>query len=168
MDLFTFLQPQYAVAYSTVIIVSVASLFNMAMGLNVGIISMSRNFRFDSMSSVVMLALNVVFNWVFILRMGIVGAAWSTLLAMVVIHGWRLWFLWDRYRLWPFTWRSILVPVLLIGIGMPLLWLPLTGMPLLDIAIRSGIAMAAYWPVVHLLRIAPEVTAPVWGRLFKR
>lgn len=166
-DLFTFLQPQYAVAYDTVLIVSVASLFNMSVGLNAGIISMSRNYRMDSISSGVMLLLNVVFNWVFIQRMGIVGAAWSTLAAMVIVHGWKLWFLWDRYKLWPFTWRSAGVPILLVGIALPLLWLPLTGKPIWDMALRAAIAMAVYWPVVHLLRVAPEVTGPVVQRILR-
>lgn len=158
-DLFTYLPSTFHVAFYSALIISMASLVNMAVGLSSGIITMSRNFRFDSISSLVLIALNALLNWVLILHMGIEGAAWSTLIALFIVSVWRVWYLWHRFRLWPYQWRTLIVPFLILAIGMLLQLFGLTGTAWLDIVLRSSAAAVLYWSVVVLLRLAPEVVS---------
>ena len=158
-DLFTYLPPAFQVAFNTALIISLASLINMAVGLSSGIITMSRNFRFDSASSLVLIALNALLNWIFILRMGIEGAAWSTLVSLAMVSVWRVWYLWNRFQLWPYNWRTLFVPVLILCIGLGLRAVDLTGTAWLDIGLRSVAATILYWPLVIWLRLAPEVVS---------
>ncbi|MBK8499335.1 MAG: polysaccharide biosynthesis C-terminal domain-containing protein [Flavobacteriales bacterium] len=158
-DLFTYLPPTFHVAFHTALIISLASLVNMAVGLSSGIITMSQDFRFDSASSLVLIALNAVLNWVLILHMGIEGAAWSTLIALAMVSGWRVWYLWHRFRLWPYRWRTLFVPFLILSIGMVLQLFGFTGTAWLDMVLRSCAAALLYWPVVVLFRLAPEVVS---------
>lgn len=157
-DLFTFLRPAFGVAYGTAIIISVSSLLNMAVGLNAGIITMSRNFRFDSASSLLLLVCNAVLNWFLIQRMGIVGAAWSTLISLTLVLGVRVWYLWSRFRLWPYTLRTLWVPLLVIVVGLGVTQIHVSDAAWLNIAVRSAIIALAYGPLVVILRLAPEVT----------
>lgn len=157
-SLFTFMDPTYAGTYSTTIVVCATALMNMAVGVNTGIIIMSRHYRVDSITSALLLALNVVLNWFFIRRWGIEGAAWSSFVSLAVVLAIRVVYLKRKFDLWPFTWRTLLVPALIIGIGWPLKWLPSTGTILLDMVIVSALITLTYWPLVHWARVAPDIT----------
>ena len=50
-----------------------------------------------------MLVINVVANFILVRSMGIEGAAWATLLSLASVNAYRTWFLWKRYRLWPWS-----------------------------------------------------------------
>lgn len=166
-DLFTFLRPAFGVAFTSALLISASSLLNMSVGLNAGIITMSRNYRFDSATSLILLGCNAVLNWFFIQRMGITGAAWSTLFSLTIVLALRVWYLWSRFRLWPWTFRSLIVPVAVLGIGLPLALVPLTGTASLDIVLRGLIAALIYWPLIFWLKAAPELYArmlPVFRR----
>lgn len=160
-DLFTFIRPEFGVAYASAMIISASSLLNMAVGLNAGIITMSRNFRFDSVSSLLLLGCNAVMNWFLIQRMGITGAAWSTLVSLAMVLGLRVWYLWSRFRLWPYSWRSLVIPAAILCIGGLVGALPLLGVPWQDIIVRSAIATVLYWPLMARLKVAPEL----WDRV---
>lgn len=162
-DLFTFLRPEFGVAYVPALIISASSLLNMAVGLNAGIITMSRNFRFDSASSVLLLVCNAVLNWFLIQRMGISGAAWSTLFSLALVLGLRVWYLWSRFRLWPYTWRSLVVPVAIVAIGWPLSHVLLTGIPWQDLLLRGVIVTALYWPLMIWTKVAPELSERIFA-----
>lgn len=157
-DLFTFIRPEFGVAYTSAMIISASSLLNMAVGLNAGIITMSRNFRFDSASSLLLLGCNAVLNWFLIQRMGITGAAWSTLISLTIALALRVWYLWSRFRLWPYTWRSVVIPAAVLCIGVLVGALPMTGIPWQDILLRGAIVTLFYWPLMAWFRVAPELS----------
>ncbi|MEO8068057.1 MAG: oligosaccharide flippase family protein [Flavobacteriales bacterium] len=157
-DLFSYLRPEFGVARTTAIIISASSLLNMAVGMNAGIITMSRNFRFDSASSLLLLLCNALLNWFFIQRLGIQGAAWSTAVSLTLVLSVRVWYLWSRFNLWPYTWRTLMVPLLIGSIGVAVIQMPTTGAAWVDIGLRSLIVALAYWPLAAVLKVAPELT----------
>ena len=128
-----------------------------------GIISMSRSYLLDAWSSWTMLVINAVANYFLIRSMGIVGAAWATLLSLVLVGIFRTWFLHHRYGLWPFDRRTLLALLLLAAIGMVVPWIALTGHPIWDILLRSAIITALLWPAAHLLGLVPELMDMVWA-----
>lgn len=156
--LFSFMDPGYAGTGLTTMIVCATALMNMAVGVNTGIIIMSRHYRVDSITSALLLALNVVLNWFFIQRWGIEGAAWSSFVSLAVVLIIRVVYLKRKFDLWPFTWRTLLVPALIACIGFPLRMLPSTGSALVDMAVVSALITVVYWPIVHWARIAPDIT----------
>lgn len=157
-SLFTLLRPEFMAGYSAALVISATSLMNMAVGLNAGIITMSRHYRVDSITSALLLVLNVVLNWFFIRRWGIEGAAWSSFLSLAVVLAIRVAYLKRKFSLWPFTQRTLLVPALIVAIGLPLQWMPSTGIALLDMTVLSVLITALYWPAVHWGRVAPDIT----------
>ncbi|QQR87485.1 MAG: polysaccharide biosynthesis protein [Flavobacteriales bacterium] len=156
--LFTLLRPEFMAGYGAALVISATSLMNMAVGLNAGIITMSRHYRVDSITSALLLVLNVVLNWFFIRRWGIEGAAWSSFVSLAVVLIIRVAYLKKKFDLWPFTWRTLLVPVLIVGVGTPLHMLPSTGSALIDMVLITTIATVVFWPLVHWARLAPDIT----------
>lgn len=162
-DLFELLPAEYAAAAPVATIIGLAYLLTSAIGLSTGIISMSRSYLLDAWSSWTMLVINAVANYFLIRSMGIVGAAWATLLSLVLVGIFRTWFLHHRYGLWPFDRRTLLALLLLAAIGMVVPWIALTGHPIWDILLRSAIITALLWPAAHLLGLVPELMDMVWA-----
>lgn len=160
-DLFRLLPLEYAEAAPVALIIGAAYLLTSAIGLSSGIISMSRAFRLDAFSSLAMLAINLVAGFFLIRSMGIAGAAWATLLALATVNIYRTWSLYRRYGLWPFTWRMLLVPVLILLSMLLVVQVPFMGRPIPDMLLRTGLLSVLFWPVAHWLRLTPELSGIV-------
>ena len=165
-DLFVLLPPEYAGGATVAVIIGLAYLINSSIGLSVGIISMSKAYRLDAWSSISMLLINAVANFFLIRSMGIVGAAWATLLSLVSVNIYRTWFLYRRYGLWPFERRTIYMAALIIAVALVVHWLPLFTSPMIDLVVRGGIVSALFWPLAFYLGAAPELAElarRLWG-----
>ncbi|MBK7384394.1 MAG: polysaccharide biosynthesis C-terminal domain-containing protein [Flavobacteriales bacterium] len=156
-DLFELLPAEYAGASQVALVIGLAYLLTSAIGLSVGIISMSRSYRLDAWSSISMLVINLIANFFLIRSMGIIGAAYATLISLVVVNAYRTWFLWYRYKLWPFDRRTVLVAALIIVPALVLPWLPLTGNPWVDLPLRALIATVIFWPAAYVLKLMPDL-----------
>jgi O-antigen/teichoic acid export membrane protein len=156
-DLFELLPAGYAQGAEVALVIGLAYLLNGMVGLNMGILSMSRSYRLDAWSSIGMLVVNAVANYHLIGRLGIVGAAWATMLSLVLVNVFRVAYLQHRYGLWPFGWRTVRVVLLIAALALVFPWVPLTGTPLLDIVLRSVFIGVVFWPVAHVLGVMEEL-----------
>jgi O-antigen/teichoic acid export membrane protein len=156
-DLFALLPPSYAGATEVALIIGLAYLLNSSIGLSAPVISLSRSYRLDAASSVAMLIMNVVGNYLLILQMGVVGAAWSTFISLTAVNAYRTWFLWQRYGLWPFDLRFLWVLGMILSIGYLIPWIPLTHRPLLDLPLRGAIVLVLFIPAAYALGLLKDV-----------
>lgn len=97
--LFTFLQPEYAIGKPVMFTLGIAHVIGLSTGLSAGIISTSRSYSFDALTGAVYLVLNILLDYLFLLWWGMVGAAWSTFVSVVIVVGWRVIFLHRRFGL---------------------------------------------------------------------
>jgi O-antigen/teichoic acid export membrane protein len=156
-DFFQLLPSTYAGAAPVALIIGSAYLLNSSIGLSSPVISMSRSYWLDAISSLTMVALNFTLNYVLILRMGLAGAAWATFISLTAVNIYRTWFLWQKYRLWPFDARFLLVLGILLVIVYATPWLPLTGTPLIDLALRAVIVCVLFGLPAYALGLLKEV-----------
>jgi O-antigen/teichoic acid export membrane protein len=163
-DLFAMLPPAYAGAAHVATVVGLAYFLNSMVGLNQGIIAMSRSYRLDAWTSIVLLVLNVAGNFLLVRTFGIVGAAVATLLSMLLVNIYRTGYLFRRYSLWPFDRRIVFALLLVALMAMVLPWVPFTGSPLWDIVLRSAVITIAYWPAAYVLGLLPDLLALVRRR----
>ena len=166
--LFHLLPQEYAGAVDVMRVVAVAYLSTSAVQLGVGIISMSRAYRLDAISSFSMLAINGVAGFFLIRGLGIIGAAWATLIALTAVNFFRTWFLWKRYGLWPFDGRTGLVVVLLLVLCAALPFVPMPDGPLIQLVLMGGVATIAYWAVAQVLGLTDELKVLLRGRSIRR
>lgn len=165
-DLFRLLPPSYTGAALVAFIIGLAYLLNSSIGLSASVISMSRSYWLDAISSLVMVAINLVANFILIQRMGVVGAAWATFISLTSVNLYRTWFLWWTYGLWPFDRRFLLVLALMVALIFSVPWIPLTGKALLDLPLRALLVLAVFLPaayVLGLLKDAEEMVRRVKG-----
>ena len=156
-DLFLLLPAEYAGAADVVLVIAMAYLITSAVQLGVGIISMSRAYKLDAISSLSMLVINLVADFFLIRSMGIVGAAWATLIALVSVNIFRTWFLWRRYKLWPFDRRTILVMLIVVVLCIALTFIPNSSFAALDLVIVMVVTSLIYWTVAFAFGLTREL-----------
>jgi O-antigen/teichoic acid export membrane protein len=154
---FTFLPADYLAGARVALIIGMAYLLTSAIGLSVGIISMSKSYRLDALSSLSMLVINVVANFFLVRALGIEGAAWATLLSLVSVNAYRTWFLWKRYRLWPWSTRSAWGMAAIGGAVLSMWMLPSSGSLWGDMVLRLVVAAAVMLPLAGRTGMVAEL-----------
>lgn len=156
-DLFTILPAEYAGGAKVALVIGLAYWMNSMVGLNMSIISMSRSYQVDAYSSLGMLLVNAVANVLLIRSMGIVGAAWATFLSLLMVNTFRTFYLNKRYGLWPFGMPTLKVLLLIGALASVVPWIPLTGMPMVDIVLRSLLVAGVFWPVAMVFGMTDDL-----------
>jgi O-antigen/teichoic acid export membrane protein len=158
-EVFALLKPEYAAGRPVLILLGLTNIVALAGGLSGSIIGTSRNYVFDASSSVMYFGLNVLFDFLFIKWLGMVGVAWSSLLAMLIVTAWRVGYLRRRHDLWPYELRAVLLLVGITLLSCWTWWIPSTGVVVLDAGLRCVAISATFWPLVGRAGLAPELLA---------
>jgi len=77
-------------------------------GVNAQIIATSRYWRVDLLSTVFLLLMLIPLNYLLIKKFGINGVALGTLIAYVLFNVVRFTFIWVKFKMQPFNWRTLL------------------------------------------------------------
>jgi O-antigen/teichoic acid export membrane protein len=106
--IFTFrLQPDYLQAKFVFLFIGLSCIIDMGTGLNSQIIGTSTFWRFEFISSLVLLGFSLPLNYFLTKHLGIIGPAISNLVALTVYNSIRYLFLWKKFNLQPFTIKSL-------------------------------------------------------------
>ncbi|MEZ4808466.1 MAG: oligosaccharide flippase family protein [Flavobacteriales bacterium] len=165
-QVFEFLAPEYAPGKEVLLVLGAANVINLSTGLSGGLVSTSRAYWFDAVSGLAYLVLNIVLDYVFILRWGMMGAAWSSLVALLIVLAWRLLFLRRRFGLWPYDKRTAMI--LLVGaitagcVGV----LPTFGPVWVDLLLRGCVVTVVFWSLVGVFNLDQDIIGaiPYWKR----
>lgn len=156
-NLMGLLPEAYAGGAAVIVVIAVANLFDMATGLNGAIILNSRYYRFDLYSTLFLIIITVVLNYLLIPGYGILGAAIGTASAIFLYNFLKVIFVWIRFSMQPFDWQigwvfgiGILVLVLSFQVGT-------IGNIYLDIFIRSTVITIIYLIPIIILNISKDL-----------
>lgn len=150
---------EYAGGRRSLMILCGANLVNLAGGLGGSIISTSRRYAFDASSGLLYLGLNVVLDYVFIRWWGMDGAAWSSLVTMLVVVAWRAAFLWTRFRLWAYDARAFGKLALATAVCAGVWLIPSAGNIWADAGLRCAVVTLVYWTLVFRTQVSPDLRA---------
>jgi O-antigen/teichoic acid export membrane protein len=106
-------RPEYAEGKYVFLILGLAKLVNMMFGVNGQIISVSKFYRFDTTTAIVLGILTVATNYIFIPKWGIEGAAIATGVTIVGFNLVRFVFVIVKLKLQPFTGKTIIITLIL-------------------------------------------------------
>lgn len=101
-------QKDYEAGLMVIFFLGIARIIDAGTGVNGQIIGTSINWRFEFLTGIILLALFLPLNYVLIKQYGIVGSAYSNVIAFTIYNAIRIWFLWYKYKLQPFSNKTIL------------------------------------------------------------
>jgi O-antigen/teichoic acid export membrane protein len=161
------LKPQYLAAETVFLFIGLNRVIDMGTGLNTQIIGTSVNWRFDSITGMILVTLTIPLNYILARQMGINGPALADLITFSIYNGIRCVYLYRKYGFQPFN--SATGYTLLAGVFLYLgcTWLFGSSSGLVWMIIRSVTFITLYGGIVLLLRLSADVI-PVWNTVKKR
>lgn len=156
-NLMDILPPEYTGGAVVIIVIALANIFDMATGLNGAIILNSKHYRFDLYSTLLLIGVTVVLNYLLIPEYGILGAAIGTGAAVILYNSLKVLYVWIRLSMQPFELQ--ILPVLLIGTSTLLIifQIPMLANTYFDILLRSILVVLLYGLPIVILNISDEI-----------
>jgi len=140
-------------------ILSISVLINMATGFNGEIITYSKYYKFNLVTILILIALNVSFMFyvIYMTDWGLIGIAFASFLSTTLFNIIKLLFIYKKFGLLPFDKGfAILVFVFLVS-GAAIYLLPDTGNPLIDLVYKVGLSLVVNVTAIYKLKLVYQV-----------
>lgn len=161
------LKKEYLAAQWVFFFIGLYRIVDMGTGLNSQIISTSTYWRFEFISGVILFCIMLPLSWQLTRYLSIVGPAVSNLIAFTIYNGIRYTFLWRKFRMQPFTWKSLWT-VLLGVVCYIITWKLFEEQSgFLAILLRSVVFGGLFAAGTLYLKLSPDIL-PVWQTIRKR
>ncbi len=95
------INPIYQSARTVILILGLSKLFDMLTSVNLYIIIGSKYWKYDLYFNIFLLLLAIPFNYFLIRHYGILGAAYSNLIMMIIVNTARCWFIYHKLKIHP-------------------------------------------------------------------
>ena len=162
-DLFVFIPNNelYRQGKYVILFVGISKLFDMATSINGEIIQLSKYFRFNIFTILLLAVLTITLNTIFIPMYAIVGAAIALAITIFLFNAAKTYFIWYRMKLSPFTKGMIPVSLFCLAVLTVTILFPYTPGSMLNsllwIAGRSLVFCILLYFVVRKFRISEDL-----------
>ncbi|HEX2628189.1 MAG TPA: polysaccharide biosynthesis C-terminal domain-containing protein [Chitinophagaceae bacterium] len=157
----------YLDGYYVFLLIGLMRIVDMGTGVNAQIITTSNYWRFELVSGIVLLILMLPLSYILTVKYDIIGPGIANLISVSIYNIIRIVFLWKKFRLFPFTIKS-LYTVTLAGACYTIcyfLFRDVTGM--MGLFLRSVACVLLFVSGVFYLKLSPDIQ-PVLQAVYKR
>ncbi|MBT8244784.1 MAG: oligosaccharide flippase family protein [Winogradskyella sp.] len=155
--LYQILPDKFTGGLFVVIIVSLAKLYDNALGSNNAILFNSDYYRVVLFFGVLLAFLAVIFNMIFIPLYGINGSALATFLAIAIYNTLKLMYVKLKLKMQPFSWATFKMIGILMVLGFGFYHIEFSFHPLLNIALKSFIVTLIYLITIYKFNISEDI-----------
>lgn len=161
------LKSTYVQALPVFLFIGLMRILDMGTGLNSQIIGTSTFWRFEFFTGIVLLAMALPLNYYLTKSLGVIGPAISNLIAFTIYNLIRCIFLYQKFKMQPFTIRSLYT--LLLGIfGYAITYyLFRDRQGFIWICVRSLLFVSIYATGIVMLKVTPDI-AGILGTVRKK
>src|SRR5690606_10852647 len=117
-ELYKIIPEQYSGGLTVVLLISLAKLSENIVGNNNSIIFNSNYYRMILFFGVILAIITILLNMFFIPMWGITGAAIATLIAFVVYNSLKVYFVWIRFKIHPFSKSTLFTTLTIISLSL--------------------------------------------------
>ena len=150
-------QDGYSIGIPIVIIVSFGKLYSMSIGCINNIISNSKYYYYTFWFSLFSSILAVVLNIYLITEYGIVGAAYATLIVLIIMNTLKLYLIKVKFNIHPYS-RDTFKIIILSVLGFVIFSnLKLDFNPVLNIIVKSSLVLILYTLSAYIFRLSDDV-----------
>lgn len=168
-DLLSFMKPEFSQAKYIILILGFARLFDMASGLNLVILTVTRFYRAEALLAVLLLLLVVLTNLIFIPIYGIYGAAIATAAVFLFFNIIVFIYIWKKLNMQPYSWATLLMVLFGFISASIIYFLPFTFENKIVLIISKSLLFSGlYFLPVYLLKISPDINLIVNKNLLNK
>lgn len=143
------------------IVIAAGRLVDLGSGVNDQIIAFSKYYRFNFYLLFFLGISNVFLNLVFAEWYGFIGIAMATALSLAFFNGAKMLFIFAKYRLQPFSWRTVRLMVLIALIAASMEFFPELANPWLRAVFAGLWVTLLFVSLAFVFKISPS-----WNRIF--
>jgi O-antigen/teichoic acid export membrane protein len=158
-SIFSLMPGDYEAGRFVFLFLGMGKLFDMAAGLNGTILLTSKKYRFDLMFTIGLVVVAIISNMILIPIFGMNGAAIASMLSMIVFNLIRIIFISVQFRLQPFEWKQVSVPLILFVIMIISGAVGQIANLIIDVLLRSSVAALLFIIPVYFLNISGDINA---------
>lgn len=158
-EVFSFLPPTYAQGKYVVLVMAIAKIIDMGTGINAEILETSDYWKVNFLLYVSLIALTIPLNYFLIYRFGIIGSAYSNLIAFTAYNLMRGLFIWKKYQLHPFTWGTLWMCLITVGLIFIGNVIPQTANSFIQIGIQSFTLTIIFILAIYFFNISEDITS---------
>jgi len=153
---------KYAGGALVVLMISAAKLYTMFLGSNGAIISNSKHYRVLLPYGIAMAASLIYLNDILIDKIGMNGAALSTLLVILFFNTLKVWYVKRKFSIQPFTVKTLWMFLILLAFYGLFYFIHLPFHPLVNIVVKSILISVSYFLIVKWLRISEDINKLIY------
>ncbi|WP_027136490.1 oligosaccharide flippase family protein [Gaetbulibacter saemankumensis] len=157
-QLYHIIPEEFSNALFVVFIISLAKLYDALLGSNNAILFNSDYYRMVLFLGVILVVLMVILNIIFIPLFGINGAALATFLAMFVYNTIKLFFVYRKFKIIPFTMATVKIGGLILSSILIFYFWDFNFHPILNIALKSSLIGGVYLFVIHKFKLSENIS----------
>jgi O-antigen/teichoic acid export membrane protein len=138
-------------------ILGASKIIDAGTGVNSQIIATSNYWKFETFTGILLVCIAIPLNYLLVKNYGITGAAISTLIAYIIYNTIRLYFIWYKFKMQPFTLKTLqalIIPFLIYGVCY-FAFNQLSGFG--AILIRSIVFSAIFLASLFYFKLTPDV-----------
>lgn len=162
-----FLGNEYTGIEIVLLFMGIAKLIDLGTGANSQILTTSNYWRVDFTTNVIYTIIALPLNFLLIARYGLIGAAYATLISMIVYNSMRFGFLWYKFGLQPFTFKNLLALLIAVACTTIVYFIPRSSSVIVDGVIRSLSFLILFLPAVYFSKISEEINGMIRNVLQK-
>jgi len=156
-NLMDLLPAQYQGAKWVIITIGLAKLFDMSTGINGGIISNSKYYRFDLYVNIFLVGLSIVTNYLLIPIYGMLGAAIATAISIFSYNFIKFLFVWVKFSMQPFHWDALAILAIAVGCLLLSFQIPYMLNFFVDVIVRSGIITVLFLGLILIFNLSEDI-----------
>ncbi len=140
-----------------ILFVSLAFFTDMASGVSSAILTNSKKYRIQAVFLIIMILLLISANFILIQKYHIVGAAIALFISKFIFNLIKYFYLWYRFKLQPFDYRSLLVIIIAISVYGITYLIPEFELFYIDIIVRSSAITLLFGVLIFSFKISEDI-----------
>ena len=150
-------QEGYSIGIPIVIIVSFAKLYTMSTGCVNNIISNSKYYYYTFWFSIFSSVLAVVLNIYLIKIYGIVGAAYATLIVLILMNTLKIYLVYNKFKMHPYSKDTLKIALLSVLVYIVFSNLKLGFDPIVNIIVKSSLMFILFTLAAYIFKLSDDV-----------
>ncbi|MFV0540287.1 MAG: polysaccharide biosynthesis C-terminal domain-containing protein [Aestuariibaculum sp.] len=165
-ELYHFIPEEFNAAILVVLLIGLAKLYDAFLGSNNAILFNSNYYVAALMFGVVLVVFMIVLNIVLIPVYGINGAAFGTFVAVFLYNSVKLYFVYKKFKILPFTVTALKTACLILVIALSFYFWDFPFHPVWNIVLKSVLIGLCYFFVIHKFRFSENISS-IFDRFVK-
>ncbi|GAA4898736.1 hypothetical protein GCM10023311_24780 [Flaviramulus aquimarinus] len=157
-QLYYIIPEEFSGGLFVVFIIGIAKLYDSLLGSNNAILFNSDYYRVVLVLGVILVILMIILNIIFIPLLGINGAGIATFLAVFIYNSIKLFFVYRKFKIFPFTWYTLKIGSFIVASILLFYFWEFPFHPIVNIGLKSILITVIYIFVVYKFNFSEDIS----------